>query len=59
MSSCRSGTFTKGENSRHVVQRKGLVVGMVRKAGGVPKQAPFAVMFGCSGTRVPTETLFA
>jgi carbonic anhydrase len=31
---------------------------MVRKEGGVPKQAPFAVVIGCSDARVPTEMLF-
>ena len=31
---------------------------MVRKEGGMPKQAPFAVVIGCSDARVPTEMLF-
>ncbi len=55
MSSCRTGTFTRGEEPRHVVQCNGLEVGMVRKEGGVPKQAPFAVVIGCSDARVPTD----
>ena len=58
MASCRTGTFTKGEEPRHVVQCNGLEVGMVRKEGGIPKQAPFAVVIGCSDARVPTEMLF-
>ena len=58
MASCRTGTFTKGEEPRHVVQCNGLEVGMVRKEGGMPKQAPFAVVIGCSDARVPTEMLF-
>jgi carbonic anhydrase len=58
MSSCRTGTFTRGDEQCHVVQCNGLEVGMVRKEGGVPKQAPFAVVIGCSDARVPTEMLF-
>ena len=58
MDSCRKGTSVKGEESRHVVQCNGLEVGMVRKEGGIPQQAPFAVVIGCSDARVPTEMLF-
>jgi carbonic anhydrase len=58
MESCRSGTYTTGEQPRHVVQCNGLEVGMVRKEGGMPKHAPFAVVIGCSDARVPTEMLF-
>src|SRR5436190_24158663 len=58
MANCRTGTSTKGGESRHVVQCNGLEVGMVRKEGGMPKQAPFAVVIGCSDARVPTEMLF-
>jgi carbonic anhydrase len=58
MASCRTSTFTSGEEPRHVVQCNGLEVGMVRKEGGLPKQAPFAVVIGCSDARVPTEMLF-
>ena len=58
MASCRTGTFTTGEEPRYVVQCNGLEVGMVRKEGGMPKQAPFAVVIGCSDARVPTEMLF-
>src|ERR1700759_3813880 len=36
----------------------GWEVGMVRKHGGMPKQAPFAVVIGCSDARVPTEMIF-
>ena len=31
---------------------------MVRKRGGMPKQAPFAVVVGCSDARVPIEMIF-
>ena len=31
---------------------------MVRSAGQMPKQAPFAVVVGCSDARVPTEMIF-
>ena len=57
MRSCRTSTFSTGE-PRYVVQCNGLEVGMLRKAGGIPKQAPFAVVVGCSDARVPTEMLF-
>ena len=37
----------------------GLEVGMVRMRGQLPKQAPFAVVVGCSDAReVPTEMIF-
>ena len=58
MASCQSHTLTDGEEPRYVVQCNGLEVGMVRKQGGMPKQAPFAVFVGCSDARVPTELLF-
>ncbi len=58
MQSCQSSTFTQGEEARYVVQCNGLEVGMVRKQGGMPKQAPFAVVVGCSDARVPTEMIF-
>lgn len=57
MESCRTGTFSKGE-ARYVVQCNGLEVGMVRTHGELPKQAPFAVVVGCSDARVPMEMLF-
>ncbi|HEV3168261.1 MAG TPA: carbonic anhydrase [Isosphaeraceae bacterium] len=58
MASCQSSTFTMGEEPRYVVECNGLEVGMVRKQGGMPKQAPFAVVIGCSDARVPTEMIF-
>jgi carbonic anhydrase len=58
MASCQSLTLTPGEEPRYVVQCNGLEVGMLRKQGGIPKQAPFAVVVGCSDARVPTEMLF-
>ena len=57
MRSCRTGSFSAGE-PRYVVQCNGLEVGMVRSAGEMPKQAPFAVVVGCSDARVPPEMLF-
>ena len=57
MKSCRTGTFSNGE-PRYVVQCNGLEVGMVRSHGQLPKQAPFAVVVGCSDARVPMEMLF-
>ena len=58
MASCQSRDLTLGEEPRYVVQCNGLEVGMVRKQGGMPKQAPFAVVVGCSDARVPTEMIF-
>ncbi|MDB5351430.1 MAG: cynT 4 [Planctomycetota bacterium] len=57
MESCRTGSFSSGE-PRYVVQCNGLEVGMIRTHGQMPKQAPFAVVVGCSDARVPTEMLF-
>src|SRR5579871_332706 len=57
MQSCRTGTFSQGE-PRYVVPCNGLEVGMVRTHGELPKQAPFAVVVGCSDARVPMEMLF-
>ena len=57
MRSCRTSTFSTGE-PRYVVQCNGLEVGMVRSQGEMPKQAPFAVVVGCSDSRVPPEMLF-
>ena len=58
MQSCQSSPLTTGEEPKYVVQCNGLEVGMVRKQGGMPRQAPFAVVVGCSDARVPTEMIF-
>jgi len=58
MESCQTSAVSTGEEPRYVVQCNGLEVGMVRKQGGMPKQAPFAVVIGCSDARVPTEMIF-
>jgi carbonic anhydrase len=58
MASCQSQELNPSEEPRYVVQCNGLEVGMVRKQGGMPKQAPFAVVIGCSDARVPTEMIF-
>lgn len=57
MRSCRTSSFSTGE-PRYVVQCNGLEVGMVRSHGEMPRQAPFAVVVGCSDARVPPEMLF-
>jgi carbonic anhydrase len=57
MESCRTGKLSAGE-ARYVVQCNDLEVGMSRAQGEVPKQAPFAVVVGCSDSRVPIEMLF-
>jgi carbonic anhydrase len=57
MYSCRTNDVSLG-GTRYVVNCNGLEVGMVRKQDQMPKQAPFAVVVGCSDARVPTEMLF-
>jgi len=57
MESCRTSNFSADE-PRYIVQCNGLEVGMIRTHGQMPKQAPFAVVVGCSDARVPTEMLF-
>jgi carbonic anhydrase len=57
MESCRTSNVSNGAD-RYVVQCNGLEVGMNRSQGQLPKQAPFAVVIGCSDARVPTELLF-
>jgi carbonic anhydrase len=57
MESCRTSNISSGEPG-YVVQCNGLEVGMNRLHGQMPKQAPFAVVVGCSDARVPTEMLF-
>ena len=58
MESCQKGTFSEGDTPRYVVQCNGLEVGMWRTQGQIPRQAPFAVVVGCSDARVPTEMIF-
>jgi carbonic anhydrase len=57
MESCRTSGGA-GCEPRYVVPCNGLEVGMDRLPGDVPRQAPFAVVVGCSDARVPTEMLF-
>jgi carbonic anhydrase len=57
MESCRTHDISQGE-PRYVVQCNGLELGMNRLHGQLPKQAPFAVVVGCSDARVPTEMIF-
>jgi carbonic anhydrase len=57
MESCRNRTPTDGE-PQYIVPCNGLEVGMSRTHGEMPRQAPFAVVVGCSDARVPTEMLF-
>jgi carbonic anhydrase len=56
MESCRTSNISTG--AQYVVQCNGLEVGMNRAQGQLPKQAPFAVVVGCSDARVPIEMLF-
>lgn len=57
MESCRNRTPNVGE-APYVVPCNGLEAGMPRAHGEMPRQAPFAVVVGCSDARVPTEMLF-
>lgn len=57
MESCRTSHVSEG-GPQYIVQCNGLEVGMTRTHGQMPKQAPFAVVVGCSDARVPTEMLF-
>lgn len=56
--SCQTGSLTPDKEPRYVVQCNDLEVGLLRKQGGMPKQAPFAVVVGCSDARMPIEMLF-
>ncbi len=58
MESCQKSSFSEGVEPRYVVQCNGLEVGMFRTSGQMPRQAPFAVVVGCSDARVPTEMIF-
>lgn len=57
MESCRTADPSQ-PGARYVVQCNGLEVGMIRRQDEMPRQAPFAVVVGCSDARVPTEMLF-
>jgi len=57
MASCQTSTLSADE-PQYIVPCNGLEVGMVRVMGQLPKQAPFAVVVGCSDARVPTEMIF-
>ena len=57
MESCRTNVVSSG-GPRYIVSCNGLEVGMIRSHGQMPKQAPFAVVVGCSDARVPTEMIF-
>jgi carbonic anhydrase len=56
MATCQGGA-PAGE-AAYVVPCNALQVGMVRKPGGVPPQAPFAMSLGCSDARAPAEMIF-
>lgn len=57
MESCRTGTPSKGEPP-YILACNGLEGGLPRTQVQMPKQAPFAVVIGCSDARVPIEMLF-
>jgi carbonic anhydrase len=57
MASCQASDLSLGEPG-FVVECNANEVGRVREASGQPKQAPFAVVVGCSDARVPMEMIF-
>jgi carbonic anhydrase len=57
IASCQSGAVSGGE-APYVIACNANEVGLVRKSGGMPKQAPFAAVISCSDARVPTEMIF-
>jgi carbonic anhydrase len=57
MESCRSSDMIE-QGVEYVVATKGLHLGTTGSQRELPKQAPFAVVVGCSDARVPTELLF-
>jgi carbonic anhydrase len=57
MESCRSSDMSGG-GAEYVVPTNGVHLGLTGSKRELPKQAPFAVVVGCSDARVPTELLF-
>jgi carbonic anhydrase len=57
MHSCRTVNISPDE-PRYVVHCNGPEVGIIPEERQYTKQAPFAVIVGCSDARVPTEMLF-
>jgi carbonic anhydrase len=57
IASCQSGA-APGAETPYVIHCNANEVGLVRKAGGMPRQAPFAAVLSCSDARVPTEMIF-
>lgn len=57
MAECQAPTVSPGL-AKYIVPCNVHEVGMVKKAGGLPTQSPFAVVVGCSDARVPTEMIF-
>jgi carbonic anhydrase len=57
MESCRNCDLSE-EGAEYVVPTKGLHVGVKGSKRELPKQAPMAVVVGCSDARAPTELLF-
>jgi carbonic anhydrase len=57
MENCRTNDISDG-GMEYVVPCRSSELGVNRTPGQGPKQAPFAVVIGCSDARVPTELLF-
>ena len=57
MNTCGTGTEARGVQD-YVIKCNGLTAPQAPKPGVMPKQAPFAVVVGCSDARVPVEMLF-
>jgi carbonic anhydrase len=58
MDSCQNGNSVHQGESPCLVTCNGSEVGLIRTPTAMPKQLPFAVVVGCSDSRVPTEMLF-
>jgi carbonic anhydrase len=57
MDSCRN-CGDSHHDLQFIVNSNALPNGVQTAAGGLPKQAPFAIVVGCSDARVPMEMLF-
>lgn len=59
MESCRNNSLDAGVGANSFVSPwNGLQLGLGGPSGQFPKQAPFAVVVGCSDARVPIEMIF-
>ncbi len=55
---CRRGHFEPGEQAPVIEMSHAAALGEPKGDDGLPIQQPYAVVFGCSDARAPTEILF-